>query len=331
MKKFASLFALSVLVFTSLAAQNTTPLPTVIVLANVSGSVTVISADGSSRLGASGERLAINDVVRTAAGARCILVFSHGVTISVESETEVFLDTFTRSLAPPSDDPAVEETGTSETIVGLRYGDIVGSVQKLNATSTLNISTPVGVAGIRGTTFTLRVRRTAEGTILATLAVSTGRVEFVLTGQAASLAEAVLDADTEITITGEVDETTGVVENVVIPAPQPISAENKQTIDATAPQLDETYAETVVTNAFQAGDRGPEEENDDLPPAPDEDADGTSPADDDDSSDTPGGQGANNADGTNSFFGSGDVDNNPVSPTTSGRNNNSDLVGGPTG
>jgi len=67
-----------------------------------------------------------------------------------------------------------EETSDSSVLLDLKAGDLVVDVKKLRKKSNFEISTPVGVAGIRGTTFKLIA--SAEST---TLSVLTGRVDFV--------------------------------------------------------------------------------------------------------------------------------------------------------
>ena len=67
-----------------------------------------------------------------------------------------------------------EEASPSTVLIDLKVGDLVVDVKKLRKKSSFDISTPLGVAGIRGTSF--RLIALAEAT---TLSVLTGRVDFV--------------------------------------------------------------------------------------------------------------------------------------------------------
>jgi len=67
-----------------------------------------------------------------------------------------------------------EEASSSNVLLDLKAGDLVVDVKKLRKKSNFEITTPLGVAGIRGTSFKLLA--SAEST---TLSVLTGRVGFV--------------------------------------------------------------------------------------------------------------------------------------------------------
>src|SRR5690606_2855194 len=58
---------------------------------------------------------------------------------------------------------ATEEPSPSQTELNLAFGEIVGNVKKLKSTSNYSVKTPVGAAGIRGTTFRIVFRPTGDG------------------------------------------------------------------------------------------------------------------------------------------------------------------------
>lgn len=66
--------------------------------------------------------------------------------------------------------------GDSETMLDLKDGQILGSVKKISKASKYEISTPRGVAGIRGTDFAVTVTQQANGLYSVTFTSVTGTV-----------------------------------------------------------------------------------------------------------------------------------------------------------
>jgi len=110
-----------------------------------------------------------------------VLVFSNGPR-SASAGFKVSVDEFTQD--PFAEDVKLselkEEPTKSHTKLRMTYGELVGNVKHLNAKSTFDVQTPVGAAGIRGTTFRLVYRPSGNGQAFFTLSTASGTVIFRL-------------------------------------------------------------------------------------------------------------------------------------------------------
>ncbi|MDP0500007.1 MAG: FecR domain-containing protein [Verrucomicrobiota bacterium JB022] len=183
------------------AAQ--TPI-TRILLGGVSGEVTVFKADGSQAAGRSGMLLQGSDRVRTGTTATGVLLFSNGIRVQLQPDSELVIEQFTRSSAAPPPASTSQEEGRSETRLRLNYGQVVGQVDKLREDSSFEVVTPVGIAGIRGTQFVVTLTRNGDGTFTASLGVKEGLVEFRLAGAGAAAAATLVGANQQVQVSGEV-------------------------------------------------------------------------------------------------------------------------------
>jgi FecR protein len=99
-------------------------------------------------------------VVRTDKDSSIVLVFSNGATVNLGANTELSIDEFLQSPLTQmvKVGELIDEPTTSTTRLFLRRGELISNVKKLKKTegSTFSIETPVGAAGIRGTTFRLK-------------------------------------------------------------------------------------------------------------------------------------------------------------------------------
>ena len=164
-----------------------------------------------------------------------VLAFSNGATTHLGAETELIVEEFLQD--PFANAVALrdvtEEPSQSRTRLRLNRGELTGKVAKLkhDKGSTFVVETPVGAAGIRGTTF--RIVFTPNGTGQAFFQLSTveGNVGFAALGSG-------------------VDPTTGAAPGA--PAPAPAAPGVAATGDAALPipggqQIEITV--TVTTNA----------------------------------------------------------------------------------
>ena len=73
-----------------------------------------------------------------------------------------------------------QEPGTSTTKLNLSKGELVGKVVHLNVDkgSEFTVQTPVGAAGIRGTTFRIIFRPGPDGKAFFSVTTADGRVVF---------------------------------------------------------------------------------------------------------------------------------------------------------
>lgn len=178
-----------------------------IVLARVTGEVTLTNkADNSSRLATNNEQIAAGYIVTTAPEASVVLVFSNGSTVNLRGDSMLDIETFLQD--PFAEDfrvnEATAEPSTSTTRLNLSRGEMIGQVKTLNAAggSSFVVQTPVGAAGIRGTTFRIVFRPDGTGRAFFALTTVEGNVVLAQGGVETPVA-AVNDQAQEISV--EVD------------------------------------------------------------------------------------------------------------------------------
>lgn len=158
----------------------------VILVAKFSGKVDIV-VDGVAKQAAIDMPVPAKARVVTGQGASVVLVFSNGASTQLGSDTDLVIEEF---LQDPfaSTIKVAEMTGEpspSRTKLKLNKGELVGNVKKLkyDQDSSFTIQTPVGAAGIRGTTFRIVFRPTTNGQAFFTLTTATGQVEFTQPNQ----------------------------------------------------------------------------------------------------------------------------------------------------
>ena len=217
------------MLFTVGAIRGQTPAPAapkvtggaeLILVAKVTGSVTMTLGDKTTPLAvnASVPQLA---KINTAKDSSVVLVFSNGATTNLGAETELVIQEFlqdpfstTINMADITDEPSV-----STTKLKLNHGELVGKVAHLkhDKGSSFVVETPVGAAGIRGTTFRLVYRPNGTGQAFFQLSTVEGSVA--------------LGQPTGVTGTGTA--------NVAVPTGQQITVDVNVTVNA--------QGQTVVT------------------------------------------------------------------------------------
>lgn len=236
-------------------AQGTAPGR--IVLARVTGSVTLTNkADNSTRPAVNNEQIAAGYVVTTAPEASVVLVFSNGSTVNLRGDSQLDIETFLQD--PFAEDfritEATAEPSTSTTRLNLSRGELIGQVKTLNSSggSTFVIQTPVGAAGIRGTTFRIVFRPDGAGNAFFALTTVEGNV--VLARGGVEIPVAALNNQTQeiaIQVDVSVDTTTGTV-TVTTPAGQtftvqPAAAATTASVVQSVQQVVEAIATVVFT------------------------------------------------------------------------------------
>jgi hypothetical protein len=154
-----------------------------IVAAKVEGHVEAISkADGQRRILHDGDKVTDQTEIVTAPGGDVILVFSNGATVDVAADSTLDIEQFEQD--PFANDVKVSELkaepGTSSTRLNLTKGELVGKVVHLNIDqgSDFTVQTPVGAAGIRGTTFQIKFRPGPDGKAIFVVLTAEGKVLF---------------------------------------------------------------------------------------------------------------------------------------------------------
>jgi len=154
-----------------------------------------------------GDAVTDDTQVVTAPGASVILIFSNGATVDVAPDSTLKIDEFEQD--PFGADVKVadlkQEPGTSTTRLNLTKGALVGKVVHLNVDkgSEFTVATPVGAAGIRGTTFQIVYRPGPNGTALFSVVTAEGQVVF--TGTAPGSTPVDISAGQQIVVTFDVD------------------------------------------------------------------------------------------------------------------------------
>lgn len=166
--------------------------PGVIVVVKTEGNVRM--ADEKNPGGApvkAGALVPRGATIITAKNSSADMLFSNGAAFHVGQDSKFSVEQFEQEhwtwvKNKPEWDKLKAEPTASDTRLNLEYGSIVGNVKPLAAKSKMTISTPLGVAGIRGTTWSLTVTRNAAGQLQVNLSVPEGAVTFAGTNGATS-------------------------------------------------------------------------------------------------------------------------------------------------
>lgn len=227
MKTFALRFLFGLIVASALALTGWAQTkPGAIKAVKVQGEVFKLTPDGQSTKLAEGALLTESDTVVTGKASSVVLVFMNGSSIKLAADSKLAIAEFKMDPLDESINVAqlVKEPSVSKTKLDLAYGEMVGDVKHLNRDggSTFEIKTPVGAAGIRGTTFRIVFRPSGDGKAFNfTLSTAEGVVLFQGSGQAGSGVN--VPKDKEVVVTAQVDPTTNQVTSLQVSDVQPIS------------------------------------------------------------------------------------------------------------
>jgi hypothetical protein len=227
-----------------------------IVVAKVKGTVTAVEKTTNVRKELhDNDAITQNYVVTTALDSSVILVFSNGSTINLAQDSTLAIDEFLQDpfSSQYSMSTATEEPSTSSTKLTLTRGELVGNVKHLHkdAGSSFSVNTPVGAAGIRGTTFRIVFRPDSSGKAFFTLSTAEGVV--ILTGTNSTTQQVPVATGKEVVVTVEVniDAATGAVTITAPPQIQQattIPAATQATIAAAVQQIVQTTSATTFTS-----------------------------------------------------------------------------------
>ena len=181
----------------------------------VVGDVKVVrGADKSTVALHDNDSLTQGDTVITAKEASVVLVFSNGSTVNLAQDSHLAIDQFLQD--PFGQEIKVAdlkgEPSTSHTKLNLTYGELVGNVKKLKGDSSFLVQTPVGAAGIRGTTFMITYRPSGTGQAFFSLSTASG--DIIFQGTTGSPVPVPADKAVEVQVT--IDTTTGAVQSVQV-------------------------------------------------------------------------------------------------------------------
>ncbi len=186
-----------------------------IILARVTGEVSVLNKATQVSVAAQNiQEIGQGFIVTTTKGASLVMVFSNGSTINLKEDSVLDIEQYLQDPFAGNFNPstAIDEPSVSNTGLKLTRGELVGNVKKLKAGqgSTFNVQTPVGAAGIRGTTFRIVYRPAGNGTAFFSLTTTEGNV--VLNTGTVTLPVGAVDlVPKEVVFDVQVDTNTGVV------------------------------------------------------------------------------------------------------------------------
>lgn len=268
MKLFSlrSLTGALVATFLTLSAVAQTQ-PGQIKAARLEGEVTKITAASVETPLVNGELLTETDTVVTGEKGSVVLVFTNGSTVRIAPNSRLRVDKFQMDpLADGTDlSKLTEEPSPSQTELNLAFGEIVGNVKKLKGTSNYSIKTPVGAAGIRGTTFRIVFRPTGDGRAF-NFQVTTAEGLVVFEGTTAGSGPVEVPADQEIIVTVTVENGQATISGPV--QTQTISPEAQQQIQQVVTQVAEAVQQTTFTPAPPSTTPPPNTPPADPPPPP---------------------------------------------------------------
>lgn len=185
--------------------------PGKIMVVAVEGTATISGLDGSSSKPlAQGGTITEGQRVVTGPASKVVLLFANGSIFTVNEKTTFDIQQF---LQKPFDAAKVDftkikkEPSNSTTKVKVGKGEVVADIRKLNRGSDMDIATPVGVAGIRGTKVKVTVTQNANGTFNVNYSVPEGTI-LVNTpdGQSVSIGEGGANS---LNFTASINPTTG--------------------------------------------------------------------------------------------------------------------------
>jgi hypothetical protein len=175
-------FVCASLAFLSLRAQSPSALPAPGSLVGGAEQVLAARVTGTVQMTLNGQTTPLRTDARvpqaakivTGTNSSVVLVFSNGATTQLGSDTELIIEEFLQDPFASTVRVAelAEEPSRSRTRLSLNRGELVGNVKKLKHAegSSFTVSTPVGAAGIRGTTFRIVFRPLGVGQAFGTLA-----------------------------------------------------------------------------------------------------------------------------------------------------------------
>ena len=200
----AGVAAFSVIFLGTLLAQDPSPSPQASPnqpAKSEPGLIVVVKTEGDVRMAdkknpagtpiKKGEIVEQGSSIITGKNSSADLLFSNGAAFHVGADSKFGVQQFEQEhwtwvQNKPDWGNLKAEPTASDTRLNLEYGSMTGSVKPLAAKSKMAITTPIGVAGIRGTTWSLSVTRGTDGQIQVHLSVPEGAVTFAGTNGATS-------------------------------------------------------------------------------------------------------------------------------------------------
>jgi len=224
----------------------------------VPGNIRAVKVDGTAWqiIGGGGQRERLDEgdflrqgnTVETASDSRVVLLFENGSTIQLQPKTKFSVEAF---MVDPFDTGKTDfrqltaEPTKSVTKIEVNDGVITAKIPKLQRSSSYDIGTPLGTAGIRGTVVTVAVSQTA-----AKFVVTEGMIQVTKDGQTFWIREGdsqQADGDTRTGREGTQDEDTIIIssEENYTPPPGEVASLSQQ-----GQQFSETANQSIPAEPF---------------------------------------------------------------------------------
>ena len=189
MKNITAIFCIFA---TSLFSQQTNP-KGAIIIASLEGEVTVLNNETQQPIPSNqikaGGLIFDGHTVKTGPTAKIILLMSNGTVSTIKSNSSLNIKKFTQEKFDPSTKKLSElkgEPSSSDTVIDLELGDMILDVKKLDKSSSFNVESPVGTAGIRGTIPYFQVAQTPDGGFQQVTSMLKGEIAFMPKGASAA-------------------------------------------------------------------------------------------------------------------------------------------------
>jgi len=162
-----------------------------VIVASVEGEVSSLNMidDFKVTMGPSsvGKKISPKTILTTGKSGKVSLLFSNGTLITVKPGSRFYLRQYKQLEAVVEDLPQPgeleEEPTKSELSAHLDFGELIVKAPKLKKGSSMNLTSPLGTAGIRGTMFQLMaVRNSVSGDIMGGINLISGDIDFTDTG-----------------------------------------------------------------------------------------------------------------------------------------------------
>ena len=162
-----------------------------VIICSVEGEVSSLSIEEEFRVtldvSSVGKKLEEKSIVETGDNGTASILFSNGTLITIKPGSRFYLRKFSQKAfkkdhkLKPSE--LEEEPSLSELLCHLDFGNLVVKAPKLNKGSSMNISSPLGTAGIKGTMFQLvAVRNPVTGDITGGVNLISGDISYTDVG-----------------------------------------------------------------------------------------------------------------------------------------------------
>lgn len=122
----------------------------------VKGTVEIMDAQGNLERLKRGAKIQQGVTIITGENSGTLLMLSNGSTLNLGAKTKFEIAVYLQEPFDPAKGRYAmlkADPSTSKTHAYIHHGEVIGTVKKLHSTSTFAIESPIGSAGVRGTTF----------------------------------------------------------------------------------------------------------------------------------------------------------------------------------